>query len=266
MLTFIYIDYGKLPRVALELKYSLSTLLHEYGSSPVRVIIYTDRPDAYRNLDERVAAKDISQTLASMTRGGAYKHRIKPCVLLDALKAEEGGCVLLDTDSYILPGFAAAIESAVAAGAAMDLYERRDPYSEVAGIVVDLPNFGRYVYDPNQAIMYNSGLVATDPKRHIPVIEDAIALIDAWLDQGKNLFNIEQIAISESFRVHGVAVAAMNAHFQHYCRRSLKRYMHWRLDRLSRRQPEFRAGPPQIKHPRGQVRLFNYVNHVLKRY
>ena len=111
---------------------------------------------------------------------------------------------------------------------------------------VDLPNFGRYVYDPGQAIMYNSGLVAADPKRHIPVVEDAIALIDAWLDHGKTLFKIEQIAISESFRVHGVAVTPMNACFLHYCRRSLKRYMHWRLKRLAPRQPEFRAGPPRM--------------------
>jgi hypothetical protein len=266
MLTFLYIDYGKSPYIALELKYSLSTLIYEYGSSPLRVVIYTDQPETYRNLDERVSVRDVSRSFAGMTRGGAYAHRIKPCALLDALRTAEGGCVLLDSDSYILPGFAAAIDAALAIGAAMDLYEGRDPYPEAAGLAVDLPNFGRYVYDPSQAVMFNSGLVAADPKRHIAVVEDAIALIDAWLDHGMNLFKIEQIAISESFRVHGAAVAPMNACFLHYCRRSLKRYMHWRLERIERRQPEFRAGPPRIKHPRGRVRLFNYVNRIFKRY
>jgi len=264
--TFLYIDYGASPYIARELRYSLSTLLAEYPGGAARVVVYTDKPGAYRKLHENVRARDISQEIGAMTRNGAYPHRIKPCVLLDALKACDEDCVLLDTDSYIQPGFAAALAKALARGAAMDHFEQRDPYPAIAGFQASLPRAGSYVYDPAQAVSYNSGLVAARPSPHLAALEDAIALIDAMLDSGETLFKIEQIAISESFRLHSTEVAEMRPHFQHYYRRSLKRYMHWRIDRWIKRAPDFEAGRPFIRHSRNQVRLFNYVNRLVGGY
>src|ERR1700733_12906272 len=106
MPTFLYIDYGPSAYIAMELRYSLSTLLAEYAGAPVQVIVYTDKPRAYEGLHECVRARDISQGLTAMTRDGALPHRVKACVLLDALKTHGDDCVLLDTDSYISPGFA----------------------------------------------------------------------------------------------------------------------------------------------------------------
>ena len=42
------------------------------------------------------------------------------------------------------------------------------------------------------------------PRRTTP-LADAVALIDALWDDGRRLFNIEQIALSEAFRLHGLA-------------------------------------------------------------
>jgi hypothetical protein len=201
-----------------------------------------------------------------MTRHGAYSHRIKPCVLLDALKSGDQDCVLLDTDSYILPGFADALTRALASGAAMDHFEARNPYPEFAGFHADLPHAGRYAYDPGKSVMYNSGLVAARRGRDFHVLEDAIALIDALLDRGNKPFNIEQISFSESFRLHEAPVAEMRPLFQHYFRRSTKRYMHWRIDRWLKRSPDFEAGRPFIAHSRNAVRVFNYINQLTKKY
>src|SRR5271170_6030341 len=99
MPTFLYIDYGPSPHIARELRYSLSTLLAEYAGGGARVVVYTDKPRSYDNLHERVSARDISHDFAAMTRHGALPHRIKACVLLDALKRLDDDCVLLDTDS-----------------------------------------------------------------------------------------------------------------------------------------------------------------------
>jgi hypothetical protein len=61
-------------------------------------------------------------------------------------------------------------------------------------------------------------------RRDLAVMEDAIALIDAMLDAGHRPF-IEQISFSEGFRLYQARVAEIRPLFQHYFRRSTKRYM-----------------------------------------
>jgi hypothetical protein len=266
MPTFLYLDYGPSPYIAREVRYSLSTLLAEYSQGGANVLVYTDKPRVYEALDLRLSVKDISGDVGAMTRGGALGHRAKACVLLDALRTRDDDCVLLDTDSYIAPGFATALTNALAAGAAMDAFEEHNPYPEILGFQAELPHAGRYVYDAVQSVMRNSGLVAANPARHLPVFEDVMALIDAMLDRGYRSFKIEQISISECFRLHSVVVADMRPLFQHYFRRSLKRYMHWRLDRWVKREPAFKPGRPFIDPSRNEVRIFNYVNQITRRY
>ena len=79
--------------------------------------------------------------------------------------------------------------------------------------------------------MYNSGLIAVQP-RHARAIEDSIALIDKLWSWRLFAHDIEQFAINESFRVHGVAIAENSSTFIHYCAHWRKRYMHWRLAKL----------------------------------
>jgi hypothetical protein len=266
MPTFLYLDYGPSRYIAREVRYSLSTLLAEYSGGGAKVVVSTDKPQVYEALDPCVSVKDISSDVGAMTRDGALGHRAKACVLLDALRTESDDCVLLDTDSYIAPGFAAGLTKAVAAGAAMDAFEETNPYPEIVGFQAELPHFGRYVYDPVRSVMHNSGLVAANPARHLAVFEDVMALIDALLDRGYRSFKIEQISISECFRLHSVPVSDMRPLFQHYFRRSLKRYMHWRLDRWIKREPVFKPGRPFIDPSRNEVRVFNYVNQLTRRY
>jgi hypothetical protein len=261
--TFVYIDYGPSPHIGRELRYSLATLLAEIPAA--RVVVYTDKPQAYAGLHAGVAARPLGDDLARWTRGGVYNHRVKPCVVLDALRSLGGLCALVDTDSYIAPGFAAALADACARGPAMDHFEHRDPYPEIAGWSTTLPS-GRYVYDPATAVMFNSGLIAARAGRDEAALEDAIALIDALWDAGHRLFKIEQIAVSEAFRLHGLPTGETRPYLQHYFRRSLKRYMHWRIDAWMRRKPVFAPTRPCIAHPRNAVRAFSVVNRVLRRY
>ena len=260
--TFVYVDYGPSPYIGRELRYSLSTLLAEIPQARVRV--YTDKARLYETLP--VTPRPLGADLARWTREGAYNHRIKPCVLNDALASVGGLCVLLDTDCYIAPGFAAALETATRLGPAMDRFERYDPLPEAAGFAVDLPHSGRYVYEGAGSQMCNSGLVALDASRDGGAMEDALALLDALYDAGFRAFNIEQIAITEALRRLGRGIAEMQPTFQHYCRRSLKRYMRWRIDAWIKREPVFQPTRPCITHPRAAVRAFNVVNRLIPRY
>lgn len=248
--TFVYIDYGASPLIGLELRYSLLTLRAEILDA--RVVVYTDKPDAHPN--------SCPLDWAGWTRGGAYPHRIKPCVVLDAIERYSGLCVLMDTDSYITPGFAEKLAQASLLGPLMDHCEEGDPYPELAGWGTDLPS-GHYTY--THAPSFNSGLIAVRAERDRAAVRDALALIDALWDDGKRQFNIEQIALSEAFRIHTLSVGAMRPFFQHYCRRSLKRYMHWRLKRLKPLlQDSLR---PCIAHPHALVRAFNWVDRLALR-
>jgi len=222
MTTFVYIDYGAAPEIAWELRFSLATLLHEYPERRPDVVVYTDKPGAYADLRARPFGKDFGR----WSRDGLYAHRIKPCVLRDALASLDEHCVLVDTDTFFRPGFAAAL--ARTRGVAMDHFERRDPCPALAGVVAALPHSGRYSYDPRTARMYNSGLISAR-RGDIAALDDALAMIDAWLDAGVRQFNIEQIAVSESFRLRSEAIAEMKPYFEHYYRRSQKLYMRPRI-------------------------------------
>jgi hypothetical protein len=266
VISFIYIAYGPSRYTRLELLYSLSTLLNEYASRPIEVLIYTDKPKSYEHLDDRIAVKDIAGDLNGMTRGGALMHRVKPCVLLDAMNSRTCPCVLLDADSYIAPGFADLLALALSRGAAMVLREGPIPHPELIGFKADLPHYGHYSFDAPTSVMFNSGLIAIDPRAHIPVVEDVIALIDAALDRGITLFTIEQVSFSEMLRLHGVEVTTVYPNFQHYYRRSVKRYMHWRLTISKRNSGGLTIGPPTVFPSKTAVRLFNYANSIIKKH
>jgi len=255
--TFIYVDYGSSPWIGRELRYSLATLLAEYERP--KVVVYTDKPDVYASLHASVSARALGGDLLRWTRAGAYNHRIKPCVLIDALATQGGLGVLLDTDSYIAEGFAAALVQATRLGPAMDHFERLDPYPEIAGWSMNLPSRA-YSYDGLESLTFNSGLTAALAGRDETALEDALALIDALWDAGRRMATLEQVAVSEAFRLHGRPIGEMRPTFQHYCRPSLKRYMHWRLDDWARNATGLRPTRPCIAHPRWRERAFNHVN------
>lgn len=259
--TFIYIDYGVSEHIHLELRYSLSTLLDQDLSSNLDVVVYTDKPDIYADLPVRTV--DIKSKIQEFSRGGSYYHRIKPCVLLEELRANSRISVLLDTDTFVRAGFIEGLSSVLdSRSAAMDVYYGLDPYPGIGGFTAVLPHAGPYIYDPAESVGYNSGLVAVNPGQ-IPAVEDSIALIDALLDDKRFLFTIEQIAVSECFRVHGVQIKTMRPLFQHYYRKSQKRYMHWHIRRLQdQRGAAFKPGPAVILYTQNRVRFFHHWRKI----
>lgn len=255
-LTFIYVEYGDLERLQLELRYSLSTLLYWGRSFPLDVVVYTDKPSRYGDLPVRVV--DIFNDISKFSRGGLYHHRIKPCVLLKEMETSSNYCVMVDTDTFFRKGFFEQLLAALRSGAvAVDRRHGRNPFPALAGFTADLPNAGPYVYDPKLAIEYNSGLTAVDPKLHLSVVQDAIAWIDAVLDHGVRLLTIEQIALSESLRAHAVHVAIMHPVFGHYYRVAHKRYMQWHLRRWKEKNGRsFSPQPATIPYTRLRIRCF----------
>jgi hypothetical protein len=220
-------------------------LLPEIGGDASRVAIFTDRPENFRDLE--VAVFDVSADIASAAAAGLFSLRAKPIVLARALRHFERSCVLLDTDSFVREGFDATVGAALEAGAAMNRFERADPYPDFGPFETDLPRLGRYVLSSKQSLMFNSGVVAARPE-HAPLLDDAVVLTDRLWEAGLRRHTIEQFSFCECFRLGGVPIRPIDRNFEHYHPRWSKRYM--------RRRLRVRAPGAKIAFSKTRVRLF----------
>jgi hypothetical protein len=227
------------------LRHSLKTLLLEIGGEASRIAILTDRPENFRDL--AVAVFDVCADIASAAAAGLFSLRAKPLVLARALRHFERSCVLLDTDSFVREGFDATVGAALGAGAAMNRFERTDPYPDFGPFETELPHLGRYVLDFKRAPMFNSGLVAARPE-HAPQLDDAVVLTDRFWQAGRRLHTVEPFAFCECFRLGGVPIWPIDRNFEHHHSRWSKRYM--------RRRLRVRAPGAKIAFSKTSVRLF----------
>jgi hypothetical protein len=232
---YLYLDYGGQPKYRRELKYSLISLRQD--APDALVAIYTDAPDVYARWP--VAVADIRGQVGEWSGGGFYHHRIKPAVVLDALKRFEGPVCLVDSDSIIRPGFDAEVRAKVApqevwsvtkTAVVMNRFELFNPFPPLKGFRCRLPHLGPYRYDTGSSWMFNSGLIGMSPG-HEPILEDALAMIDALIGRAKKFHTIEQFAISEAVRLRQIPIAEVRDTFLHYWQGRRRIYMAGEIDR-----------------------------------
>jgi len=224
MLTYLYLDYGGLPKYRRELKYSLISLRTELGAerAGTGIAVYTDAPDAYRGWP--VTAVDIAALVAPWSGGGLYHHRIKPAVVQDALGRFAGPACFLDSDSIVRPGFHAEVTAGMQKGVVMNAFERMNPYPPLSGFRCVLPHLGAYHYDVAHSAMFNSGLIGVRPE-HRPVLDDTLAMIDALIGRAKKFPAIEQFALSEVLRLNAMPITEVKNTFLHYWQGRRRIYM-----------------------------------------
>ncbi|MCW6507577.1 hypothetical protein [Lichenifustis flavocetrariae] len=229
---FVLLEWGGKPLYRKELRYCIRSLLAECPDAAGNIVIYTDCPATYERDSPVVEVIDISADMPGFTRQGSYHFRAKVCVLIDALKRYNAPSVLLDTDSFIKPGFDAALRSALSRGAVMNYLTGRNPFPSLSDFAVELPHAGLYRYQADDAPLYNSGLIAVGPA-HRPALEDALVLMDALQPLTADLrHDQEQFAVGEGLRMHGIEVGENRTEFRHYCSYWPKQYMHWRFSFL----------------------------------
>ncbi len=116
--------------------------------------------------------------------------------------------------------------------------------------------------------MFNSGIIGATAAC-VPIVADALALVDAFLARTiapETANRREQIAMSEAFRVHDVAIAEIYDTFLHYWKRSWKRYADWRLSRiLPMDWNDLRWPTAELTFNTAGVRLFSIRRSLRKR-
>ena len=263
MVRYLYLDYGGHPQYRRELKYSLISLAQDAPQASVAV--YTDAPGVYANWP--VTVVDIAGLVAAWSGGGLYHHRIKPQVVRDALARFQEPVCFVDSDSIVWPGFDAEVTAKMASGAVvMNRFERRDPFPPLKGFRCRLPHLGDYHYDVAASWMFNSGLIGMGPQ-HAPVLEDALAMIDALIGRAKKFPAIEQFAISEALRLRDIRIVEVHETFLHYWQGRRRIYMANEIQKsLSPDWDDLTPPKDWAKMNYWAVRTYNYyyaVRHAL---
>lgn len=238
---FYFIEYGSQETILSELHYSLATLQAE-GVPANSITIATDYPTRYAATPYTIL--DIAQKILIYRGEINYGHRIKPSVILEALRSHDEPLVLLDTDTYFKPGFLVEIENALKEGVGMNFFIRRDPYRGFGPFSMTLPSGIPYSYDPRWSLMYNSGVLAVTPA-HMNIIEDSLALIDGLWKAGLTSLDIDQFAATETFRLHDVRITPVFQKIHHYHSRWTRKYILWQLGR----GPKIDFSIPRIRRP-----------------
>jgi hypothetical protein len=232
MLHYLYLDYGGRAQYRRELKYSLISLRQELGgAADARIAVYTDVPATYARWPVEVV--DMAAQTQAWSGNGLYHHRIKPAVVLDALRRFDGPVCFLDSDSIVQPGFHAEVTdkmqphevwSVTRTALVMNRFELRNPFPPLKGFRTRLPHLGAYRYDVDNSWMFNSGLIGASPV-HVPLLEDTLAFIDALIGRAHKFVTLEQFAISEVARLSQTPVAEVRETFLHYWQGRRRIYM-----------------------------------------
>jgi hypothetical protein len=265
-ITFVYLDLERSDRhsraspIFLELKYSIATLLAEIDGNAA-VVVYTNRPDRYSRFPVQV--EDISDAVPEFLGDHGYIYRAKPAVLLDALRKRQGICVFLDSDTYILPGFLAAISERAKTSAIMHevFWDQMSAYHR--SVAKPFPGRVHHTSSPLRHFWGNSGVIGLRSGFGERILEDALHIIDELLPTKLWNRTLEQHAIAEAIWLHGISVEEIHPWIVHYCSNSRKRYMHFQIKRLTNTQfGDMQPTRPCIVFNPHRVKLFQYYHDV----
>jgi hypothetical protein len=275
MLHYLYLDYGGRPQYRRELRYSLISLRQELGQAPrARIAVYTDAPQLYANWPVEVV--DIAAQTQAWSGHGLYHHRIKPAVVLDALRRFAAPVCFIDSDSIVQPGFHAEVTAKMApqenwsvtkTAVVMNRFELRNPFPPLKGFRATLPHLGQVRYDTAASWMFNSGLIGVSPV-HVPLMEDTLAYIDALIGRAHKFPTLEQLALSEVARLSLTPIAEVRDSFLHYWQGRRRIYMANRIQKsLSPNWDDLTPPKEWAKMNSWAVRAYNYwygITHPLE--
>jgi len=249
MKKIIFIEYGQQERYRNQVKYAVMTLHAHNQLDKSEIVIYSETPELYS--DVKATAISIKAQVDELSLNGRYHFRVKPCIILSALEEYQCPVLFLDTDTFCNSNLTSKISSIKDKNILMNIFEKTNPYPDCNLTEATLPSGKVYSYDTQKTQMYNSGVVGVNPS-HASAIRDAISIIDAMKLSGVGYHTIEQTALSESFRIHGIKISELNKEITHYTRGTGKDYM----DDMIRKNMEKLT--PAAAYPEGKFIPFSW--------
>lgn len=178
-------------RIVQEARFAVLTYLHYAAKreDPWKVVIYTDKPEAFADLGARVVTEPMDAARLRAWRGRIdFVHRVKLEVLLDCLRRHAGALLYVDSDTWFDGDPWLLYERIGPADAVMHECEGRledEPngvlrkmHRFVRGTTFHLPG-GEQVRMSGATEMWNAGVIGLDAAIAAPLLQRALALTDA---------------------------------------------------------------------------------------
>lgn len=238
----IFIEFGAQEKFVNQIKYSVMTLKAFNDLDASEIVVYSEEPSNYKNMD--VSVVSIKDKISEYSLNGQYHFRIKPCVLLDALTEHNCPILFLDTDTFCRKNLSKRIISISKENVLMNVFELTNPYPDFSMMNINTPSGINYSYDPKKTKMYNSGIIGVNPEHRI-AIQDAIYLIDAMKKHGLKNHTAEQTALSEAFRIHNINISELKDEITHYTRGTGKDYMNDMIKNALQDLPSYSPYPEE---------------------
>ncbi len=184
------------------------------------IYIYTDYPEFYATLADRVYVQQLSQERIKEWKGTTdYFWRLKIKTMEDfALKYPEKSFVYMDTDTFSYHSLEPLQQGLLDGKAFMHKNE-----GDIAGMKFTLKHMWKQVEGKvfagisfnNSANMWNAGLVALPAKTHLESISLALSICDEMCAAGVTPYFIEQFSFATALNHHYDLQAAedMVAHY-----------------------------------------------------
>lgn len=95
--------YGR-PRIVQEARFAILTFLHfALGRDGWKIVVYTDQPEAFADLGDRIVTEAMDAERLQRWRGEVdFVHRVKLEVLLDCAAKHPGTLLYVDSDTYFM--------------------------------------------------------------------------------------------------------------------------------------------------------------------
>jgi len=204
MKLLMYLVYGDNSSYYQEAKYSILSALSYLNKDQqdIEIIVVTDRPQSFANFPILIETFD-EQRYQEWIGKDSYNHRAKNRSIAMILEKYKVPLVFIDTDTYFIK-HPIEIFNKISTSNSV-LFNQETPISECQNIYEKLQNtsfldfYNKQYYFPDNAIMWNSGVIGLHPE-HLILLDEALVLLDNLYRLSDGIFIVEQLAISEILR------------------------------------------------------------------
>jgi hypothetical protein len=208
------------PSVREQALYSALSALAHRGDAPLAIHVYTDAPEGFARLEDRVQLRTLcAGEIEAWTRPAGYGHRAKPAAIRDLAGCHpEDKLLFVDADT-VFTGPVSAVFDRIAPRAAV-MHERE--YDVATSDLAIMHRFRRHLAGATfrgapidlRCDMWNSGAVGLHP-HEFPIVDDWLAYLDEVFPRVRR-WVLEQYAVGSLLQARAIRISEAADVLVHY--------------------------------------------------
>lgn len=215
----LYVQYGKNPELANQLRYSLCSALHhrEKDKSKFRIVVLSENAESISQLPVELIHLS-REKVKEWSLDYTYSHRIKLNAIAYILSLYNERTIYVDADTYFVRSPQKIFDSVSESCSVLHSTEYYNPAEKKEwlsireGMTENTRNSQKVI--DFSIPMYNAGVIGIHPKQG-DLIEKSIKMLDLFLRSDNKLHTLEQYAVSNVLWSHG-AIVTCEKYVVHY--------------------------------------------------